>query len=81
MYALRGDQYKYMFYHGLWDQNELYDLKSDPLEKYNLVDSPQHQDIRKDFEDRLFTILEADDAVDVSFKRPRGSQQDQRELH
>ena len=78
VYALRNDRYKYMFYHGVWDQNELYDLETDPLEQFNLVDSPAHQDLRREMEDRLFTLLEADNAVDVSFRRPRGGQLDQR---
>ncbi|NIY12843.1 MAG: DUF4976 domain-containing protein, partial [Gemmatimonadetes bacterium] len=27
-FALRGDRYKYIFYHGVWDINELYDLRT-----------------------------------------------------
>ncbi|HAV65421.1 MAG TPA: acetylglucosamine-6-sulfatase, partial [Verrucomicrobiales bacterium] len=30
MHALRGDRYKYIRYHGLWDRDELYDLLADP---------------------------------------------------
>ena len=32
-FALRGDRYKYIFYHGVWDLNEFYDLQTDPRER------------------------------------------------
>ncbi len=32
LHALRGKQYKYIHYHGIWDIDELYDLAVDPLE-------------------------------------------------
>ena len=44
VFALREDQYKYMYYHGIWDLNELYDLKADPDERVNLIESPAHRD-------------------------------------
>ena len=57
MYALRGDQYKYIHYYGLWDTNELYDIKADPLETRNLITSPQHQQVVNQFGRQLFEIL------------------------
>ncbi len=70
VYALRGDRYKYMFYHGVWDMNELYDLELDPFEQHNLINSPDHQGRILEMQARLFETLEADDAVDVQFRRP-----------
>jgi N-acetylglucosamine-6-sulfatase len=81
VYALRGDRYKYMFYHGNWDQNELYDLQTDSLERFNLIDSPGHQDIVASMSARLFELLEADDAMDVAFRAPLFQQFDERKLH
>jgi N-acetylglucosamine-6-sulfatase len=42
-FALRDARYKYIFYHGIWDRNEFYDLESDPAEQHNLIDAPEHQ--------------------------------------
>ena len=39
-FALRGDRYKYIFYHGVWDVNEFYDLQEDPSERFNLINVP-----------------------------------------
>ena len=35
VFALRGDRYKYITYYGLWDTDELYDIRSDPGETKN----------------------------------------------
>ena len=80
VFALRGDRYKYMFYHGVWDVNELYDLELDPFERHNLIHSPDHQERILTMRARLFDVLEADDAVDVQFRRPGNFQADQRLL-
>jgi len=38
-FAVRNDTYKYIQYYGLWDTEELYNLKDDPEEKHNLINS------------------------------------------
>jgi N-acetylglucosamine-6-sulfatase len=81
VFALREDRYKYMFYHGLWDRNELYDLQADPIERVNLIDSPAHRERAEAMKKRLFDQLEAAGAVDVKFQRPLHGQQDERLLH
>ena len=58
MHALRGDRYKYIRYHGIWDSNELYDLQEDPLETHNLINSPKHAPIVKQMNEKMFDILE-----------------------
>lgn len=58
MHALHGEQYKYVRYHGIWDVDELYDLKSDPEESKNLINDPKHADTVKRLNARLFEILE-----------------------
>ena len=68
-FALRGDRYKYIFYHGLWDINELYDLRTDPLEQHNLVFVPAFQDTVAAMRDRLFDRLEETDGMRVPVRR------------
>ena len=68
-FALRGDRYKYIFYHGIWDTNELYDLATDPREKYNLIDAPMMQDTVRAMRTRLFDRLEATGGMRVPVRR------------
>ena len=35
--GVRGDRYKLMRFHGVWDRYELYDLEADPGERHNLL--------------------------------------------
>src|SRR5690606_25589699 len=42
-FALRNEQYKFIYYHGIWDTEELYDMQNDPEEKYNLALVPSMQ--------------------------------------
>lgn len=37
-FAIERDRVKYIQYHGVWDIEELYDLKTDPDERHNLID-------------------------------------------
>ena len=68
-FALRGDRYKYVTYHGLWDKDELYDLETDPREQHNLVDVPAMRPTVVAMRARLFDRLEADDALRVPMRR------------
>ena len=42
--AIRGDRYKYIYYHGVWDRNGFYDLETDPNERVNLIKIPAYQE-------------------------------------
>ncbi len=72
IHALRTDQYKYIRYHGVWDLDELYDLKEDPQELRNLIKSPAHQEIVKRMNQRLFEILESTDGMNMPLYRDKG---------
>ncbi|MEZ4694986.1 MAG: sulfatase [Rhodothermales bacterium] len=78
--ALRGERYKYLFYHGIWDLNEFYDLSNDPLEEHNLINSAEHADLIKQMKERLFDILDAQNATDIAFRRPTDWQANERLL-
>lgn len=69
MFAVRTDRYKYIFNHGVWDANELYDLKNDPLEVNNLIRSPEHQTIAKDLRDQVWGWLEDTKGMQIPLKR------------
>jgi len=77
-FALRGERYKYVFYHGLWDVDELFDLERDPQERFNLALVPDHREQVERMRGRLFDLLEAAGALDVRFRRPVGGQIDRR---
>lgn len=68
-FSIRDDRYKYIYYHGVWDMNELYDLKEDPNERYNLIEVPQYQKLRKEMRNRLFDKMESMDAMEIPLRR------------
>jgi N-acetylglucosamine-6-sulfatase len=68
--ALRDKRYKYVFYHGVWDTNELYDLEADPYETENLIDIPAATERVTAMRRRLFELLEKAEAMYVPFHFP-----------
>lgn len=73
MHALIGDQYKYIRYHGIWDTDELYDLKSDPKERTNLINRPEQEERVAKLNARLFEILEETSGMDLPLVGDRGT--------
>ncbi len=73
MHALRGDRYKYIRYHGVWDVDELYDLQADPKERRNLIDEPDKQELVKKLNQRLFEILKETGGDHVPLPPDRGT--------
>ncbi len=78
IHALRGDQYKYINYYGLWDINELFDIKADPLESRNLIYSPEHKKIVDQMRERLFKTMEETGGMYIPLKPNRWGQQNLR---
>jgi len=68
-FALRGARYKYVFYHGVWDLNELYDLETDPREQRNLINVPAYADRVKEMRTRLYDRLEATGGMQIPVRR------------
>ena len=68
-FALRGDRYKYIYYHGVWDLSELYDLETDPQERFNLLGMPAMQDTVRAMRGRLFDRLQATGGMQVPLRR------------
>lgn len=80
-YAIRDDRYKYIYYHGVWDTNELYDLQTDPREMYNLINVPAQQERVRTMHRQMFDFFEANGATDVRFRRPGMFQAGERKIH
>ena len=74
VFALRGDRYKYIRYHGVWDTDELYDLKNDPTETKNLIRDPGHARIANDMKQQLFGRLQESSGLKIPLLPDRGRQ-------
>ena len=79
-FALRGNRYKYITYYGLWDVDELYDLKNDPGETNNLIFAPEHKKLARDMENRLYEMLGREGGMDIPMNQPSGGFQNKRWL-
>jgi N-acetylglucosamine-6-sulfatase len=79
-FALREDRYKYIFYHGVWDVNELYDLQTDPAEQFNLINVPSYQQEVNRMRQRLFQRLAESGGMQIPLKPAGAWQAAEREL-
>lgn len=72
LHALRSDTHKYIRAHGLWDLDELFDLRADPGEEDNLIFSPGHEWIARQMNTRLFELLAETQGLDVPMQPDTG---------
>ena len=72
VHGIRTDRYKYMHYHGIWDIDEFYDLQNDPGEMHNLIDSPEHKELVKALNKRMFDMLEETGGMLIPLRYDRG---------
>lgn len=68
-FALREERYKYIWYYGVWDRDELYDLQNDPGERYNLAEVPGYRQLRDEMRTRLFDNMEKRGAMQIPLRR------------
>jgi len=80
MFALRTERYKYIYYHGVWDIDGLYDLQADPHERHNLIEVPAFRPLALKLRKRLFDFLEASGGLYIPVRRPKGERLDARKL-
>ena len=78
VFALRGDRYKYITYYGLWDADELYDLKADPDEMKNLLYDPQYKTLAGQMEDKLYAMMAELGGMEVPLNPPKGASANKR---
>ena len=77
-FALRTDRYKYIYFHGIWDRDGLYDLREDPAEAVNLAGRPEHAALVDSLRTRLFDVLESTGGASIPLLRPRNERMDLR---
>lgn len=77
MFCLRGQRFKLIQYHGIWDTDELYDLATDPHETRNLIREPAQQKRVAEMRRRLHQRLKETGGLSIplGFKRNHGSNQ------
>jgi N-acetylglucosamine-6-sulfatase len=79
-FALRTERYKFIFYHGVWDENGFYDLETDPHERHNLFRVPAYQEQISRMQSQLFEELEASGGLVLPVRVPAGDRLEQRKL-
>ena len=75
-FAIRTNDFKLIQYHGIWDTDELYDMRADPLEMNNLIADRNYLDTVVDLRRRLHVLLadnEGRNVVPYSFKYNQGA--------
>lgn len=72
LFALRGDRYKYVRAHGVWDVDELYDLAKDPGETNNLVFGASYAPVIKTMRAKLFAALQQSDGMSIPLRADSG---------
>ena len=75
-FAIRTNDYKLIQYHGIWDTDELYDMRADPKEMNNLIEDRDHLGKVVELRRQLHALLTDDEGRNVvpySFKYNRGA--------
>ena len=72
--AIRTDRYKYVYYHGIWDKNGLYDLETDPHERHNLIRVPAFAETAEKMKRQLFAEMAEAGGLTMPIRPPKGAQ-------
>ena len=72
-HAVIGGRFKYIRYHGVWDQDELYDVASDPHERRNLFNDPAQAERVGEMNRALFELLEGSGGQSMPLMPDRGT--------
>lgn len=77
-FSLRGKQYKYTTYYGVWDTDELFDIQNDPKEQNNLIHQPDFEKVKVDMQTRLYEMMADLGGMEIPMNPPRGRKQNKR---
>lgn len=77
-FSLRGQRYKYTTYYGIWDTDELFDIRADPMEQNNLFHLPEFQKQKLVMQNRLYEMMDELGGLQIPLNPPRGRQQNKR---
>ena len=72
--AIRTNRYKYIYYHGIWDKNGLYDLQTDPHERHNLIRIPAFNELASNLKNQLFNELGKMGGLSMPIRPPKDFQ-------
>ena len=75
-FGIREGQYKFIFYPGIWDIDEFFDLTLDPEEKKNLIRVPAYQAMIKNMRAEMYDWLEQTGGMQIPLKRLIDKKQD-----
>ena len=75
-FSVRTDRYKYIYYNGVWDINELFDLQNDPFEMNNLIRDTTYRKIGLQLKDELFSWLSATNGLQIPLKKTINNRND-----
>jgi len=78
VFSLRGERYKLIHYYGLWDADELYDLKMDPEEANNLLYDPEFSEIGRQMSDDMYAMMEELRGMEIPLNAPNHRSQNKR---
>lgn len=78
--ALRTERWKYVYTHGHWDIDGLYDLETDPHERHNLIKVPAFQKQAETLRAQLFEEFAASDGLTMPIRPPAGDPYHDRKL-
>jgi N-acetylglucosamine-6-sulfatase len=80
LFAIRTERWKYVYHHGIWDKDCLFDLETDPIERHNLIAVPAFQKQTTELRSQLFKELQASGALTLPLQPPAGDPLHDRKL-
>lgn len=72
LFAIRTERFKYIYHHGIWDKDCLFDLQTDPIERHNLISVPAFWEQARQLRAQLFRELQSSGALTLPLQPPAG---------